>query len=163
MQQIIQRQLKKASMKSHSLLATSVEIEPVIRSIVNSLRKVYYEKSLRFIMHCDKDCSVRIDISDLYELLGNLLENACKWSSSMVIVKGFQRHQFVVIEIEDDGPGFPDNPNQLFKRGIRADQQSEGQGIGLFVSGEIISGAGGSITLGNIPTGGARVQIRLPS
>ncbi|HHL19607.1 MAG TPA: two-component sensor histidine kinase, partial [Thiothrix sp.] len=101
---------------------------------------------------------------DLLELFGNLINNSCRFCEHIVDINARQNGNKVVINIDDDGMGFPDNnPSKLLQRGIRADSLTEGQGIGLAVCTEIIMAAGGSIELLVSPQVGARVCITLPA
>ena len=97
------------------------------------------------------------------EVFGNLLNNACRFCESKIVVTATQDVDFLVVDIDDDGMGFPDNnPSQLLTRGMRADSKTEGQGIGLAVSAEIVKNAGGRISLLMSPYIGARVRLHLP-
>jgi signal transduction histidine kinase len=97
------------------------------------------------------------------ELLGNLLNNACRFCKEIVEVSAHHEGSMLMLDIDDDGVGFPmDNPSKLLQRGIREDSKSDGQGIGLAVSTEIISAIGGKIELLVSPYVGARVRLHLP-
>ena len=99
----------------------------------------------------------------MMELFGNLLNNACRFCRDLVEVSAHHEGNMLVIDIDDDGMGFPsENPSKLLQRGIREDSKSEGQGIGLAVSTEIISAIGGKIELLVSPYVGARVRLFLP-
>jgi two-component system sensor histidine kinase PhoQ len=163
MQQIIQRQLKRASLRSHSLLVPPVKIYPIVQSVLNALKKVYSSKNLDFVTDFDESCQARMNDSDLYELFGNLLDNACKWAQSRVTVNLTCDSRVTKILIQDDGPGFPHDASRLLERGMRADQQHSGQGLGLDMSLSIVTQSGGTLVLENTESGGAGVSIELPS
>jgi signal transduction histidine kinase len=108
------------------------------------------------------DAQLRIDRADLYEVIGNLLDNACKWAQSQVEISVLETDALVEIRIRDDGPGFPAEAARLLERGLRADSLREGQGLGLALVNEIVTAAGGSIEL--VEQGeGACVRLMLPA
>lgn len=163
MQQIISRQLKRAAFRSRPLLAPPIDLNTPLRAVIRSLEKVYSDKSLDYQIVCDEAASVRINQSDLYEALGNLLDNASKWARSRVVVTVASSGGVTVVRISDDGPGFPENAAQLLERGWRADMQQEGQGLGLAMTRQIVSAAGGQLRIdASVKTGGV-VILQLPS
>ncbi|MNC59791.1 Virulence sensor histidine kinase PhoQ [compost metagenome] len=103
------------------------------------------------------------DREDLLELLGNLLDNACKWADSEVrltIEEQAERYQLV---IDDDGPGIPESDRQqVLERGTRLDEQVDGHGLGLGIVRDIVEVWGGQMTLQDSPLGGLQVSIALP-
>lgn len=163
MQQIISRQLKRAAFRSRSLLAPPIDLNTPLQAVVRSLEKVYSDKALDYQVDSDEGSSVRIDPSDLYEVLGNLLDNASKWAHSRVVVKVTSRGADTVIRISDDGPGFPGDAGQLLQRGWRADMQQEGQGLGLAMTSKIVSAAGGQLSIDQSVKSGGVVVLQLPS
>jgi len=107
---------------------------------------------------------IRMDESDLYELLGNLLDNAFKWCDKRVEVSiNVSEPGEVVIVIEDDGQGIAeDMVDQVLRRGTRADTSTPGQGIGLSAAAEIINIYKGVMTIGRSRLQGAAITLRLP-
>lgn len=162
MEQIISRQLKRASRNNNSLLSARISIAPVAEAVLRSLQKVYLEKSLEFESSLDDDCMARIDESDLFEMLGNLLDNACKWAVSQVSVSVQCEDRKAVLVIEDDGPGFPRNWQHLIERGISEDTLQKGQGLGLAMCMEIVQSVGGTLEIVQSSNSGAKIEIRLP-
>jgi two-component system sensor histidine kinase PhoQ len=104
---------------------------------------------------------VRGDERDLMEMLGNLLDNAFKYTSSCVRITA--THDSVVrITIDDDGPGIaPEFRQKVLNRGTRADQVQSGQGIGLSVVAELVALYSGELEIGVSPLGGARIRLTL--
>jgi len=98
------------------------------------------------------------------EVLGNVLDNACKYGRSHVRVSLSSNGGGVLISVEDDGEGIsPALRDLVMRRGLRADQQGhQGQGIGLAVVRDILQSYGGRITLSTSELGGAKVEITLP-
>jgi two-component system sensor histidine kinase PhoQ len=162
MQEIISRQLRRAAGQSRALLAPPVGIREPLDAIIRSLRKVYIDKGLEFRIEMEGDPEVRIDHADLYEILGNLLDNASKWTESLVEIRVTEADAFIEIRIRDDGPGFPAEATRLLERGLRADSRQEGQGLGLALVREIVTAAGGSVEILDSRGKGGCVRLTLP-
>ena len=161
MEQIISRQLKRAALKSRPLLLPPVIVEPVADAVLRSLQKVYRDKKLEFDSEINRTCAARIDETDLFDLLGNLLDNACKWAASRVFMRIACTDGETCIRIEDDGPGFPEDARQLLERGIREDSSRPGQGLGLAFCVEIVRSAGGELEIAPDGMGRSAVLVRL--
>ncbi len=163
MNDIISYQLRRAVVTNHHAMITPHPLRPVLIRLRDSLLKVYHTKNFTLDIKVESDVKVRMDNDDILELFGNLLNNACRFCEKLVEVNVQPDGNFLIVNIDDDGMGFPDNnPSKLLKRGIRADSQTEGQGIGLAVCTEIVEAAGGTIELLVSPQVGARVRVRLP-
>ena len=103
----------------------------------------------------------RIDETDLMEILGNLLDNACKACNQRVKISAFGKP--LQLDIEDDGPGIPhDKREELFQRGTRLDTYKEGHGVGLSIVSELVKSYSGELQVSQSPLGGARFVIRFP-
>jgi two-component system sensor histidine kinase PhoQ len=117
-------------------------------------------------MEIDVDAGIAFhaDEGDLIEILGNVLDNACKWAVSRVRVRAGPSGAELRLSIDDDGPGIPaDKVDAVLDRGVRADASTPGHGIGLAVVREIVVEAyGGEITVSESDLGGAAVEIRMP-
>jgi len=101
---------------------------------------------------------------DLDEMLGNLLDNACKWARSRVLIGASSDGANVVITVDDDGPGLdPSLLNAVLQRGVRADEAAPGSGFGLAIVRDLAELYGGSISLESSPAGGLRARLRLPA
>ena len=110
------------------------------------------------------DCSYPAEQGDLYEILGNLLDNAWKWCRSRIVVT-VQAGDGLSVVVADDGPGIPESQTEaVLDRGIRADQRGDvpGQGIGLAVVREIVGLYGGSLRIARAALGGAEITVHLP-
>ena len=104
------------------------------------------------------DSKVPIEVSDLTELLGNLLDNACKWAKSKVRV----RYAAPYLTIEDDGPGVPDGDlASIAERGRRLDESKQGSGLGLSIVEDIADIYGLQVGYGRSTLGGLKVEIRV--
>ncbi len=104
------------------------------------------------------------EAQDLEEMVGNLLDNACKWAKRRVTVTGQSGGGRVVILIDDDGPGLPaEQREEVFERGRRLDQSVPGSGLGLAIVRDLAEIYGGSVGLEDSPEGGLRVRLELPA
>ena len=108
------------------------------------------------------------DRGDLTELLGNLLDNACKWCRFQVRLSASRdpaagARQRLRLTVEDDGPGVGDaDRDRVLERGVRADEQVPGHGLGLAMVRDTVDLYGGTLTIGRSPLGGLQVTVRLP-
>ncbi len=108
-------------------------------------------------------CYCRWDREDLLELLGNLLDNACKWADAEVRLSVVETAQAYELSVEDDGPGIPqDQRDQVFSRGTRLDEQTDGHGLGLGIVRDIVDTWGGELLLQRKRVGRLEVTIELP-
>jgi signal transduction histidine kinase len=130
--------------------------------LIETLNAIYREKNLMMDVRLADDVHVFADRDDMLELLGNLLDNACKWARRKVrlTVKTVPGPAFVV---EDDGPGAaPENLQRLAERGTRLDEEIDGHGLGLAIAREIVASYGGTLTIERSPDlGGLRVRVEL--
>ncbi len=162
LQEITDYQLKRASAAGRRTLSEPISPAPIVVKTIAALGKVYADKRIRFVTEIPERLRVRADAGDLYELLGNLLDNASKWCKSEVRIAITARERRIRFEIDDDGPGFPDNAGELLKRGMRADSLTPGQGIGLATVADIVALNEGRIELLRSPKGGGRVMVDWP-
>jgi signal transduction histidine kinase len=108
--------------------------------------------------------SVRCQREDLDEILGNLLDNACKWGRSRVVVTAGVDGGRVAITVDDDGPGIDRGQRELvLQRGVRADESAPGSGFGLAIVRDLAELYGGALSLDSSPLGGLRVRLTLPA
>ena len=160
---LVDYQLQRASTEGKSNLLAPVSLGDIITKIIASLEKVYQHKQIQTQYEIDRDTFIHADEGDMYELLGNLLENAYKYCHQQVLVVVRPDRQSIRIRIEDDGPGVPLNARDfIIKRGHRIDTQAEGQGLGLAIASDIISAYQGDIDLETGHLGGASFIIELP-
>ncbi len=137
---------------------------PVIESIAAVMHKVYAEKALKIEIQ-NRNASSPIfngEEHDLQEIVGNILDNACKWAKTRVDISIASYEDGLQIVVEDDGLGInPSNYSKVLKRGFRADELTQGSGLGLAIVDDLVSLYDGSIELGLSSLGGLRVQVRL--
>ncbi|MFK7830777.1 MAG: ATP-binding protein [Congregibacter sp.] len=163
MEEVIGWHLQRAVGGNHRLLQRT-DVMPVVERLRNTLLKVYAARQLTVTLSGESSAQFRGDERDLMELLGNLLDNACKYAAKLVHVEvsGGAEEARLRLCIDDDGDGIsPELRDTLLDRGARADTRREGQGIGLAVVRDIVESQGGTIRLGESPLGGARVEIAM--
>jgi len=166
MDDIIEHQLQRAAVSGRATLARSVPIRPLVERLVRSLDKVYREKQIAVAVDVPDDATFYGDEADLTEVLGNLLENACKYGKGQVKVSVHRPQKSAAghaldICIEDDGPGIdPAKINTVLQRGKRMDETVPGHGIGLSIVEEIVGVYGGKLEIERSELGGALVRVR---
>ncbi|BCL68602.1 ATPase [Vibrio nigripulchritudo] len=144
-------------------LASQTNIAESLSDILFSMELLYKTKQLDLSFRCHSDLYFKGDQHDLEEVLGNIIDNACKWSSNKVFVDVSAFEYEVTIQVDDDGPGISDeNKNSVFKPGQRLDETTEGTGLGLHIVQDVVMLYGGSVSLHDSHLGGARFQIKLP-
>ena len=163
MDRIIGYHLQRAAASGRSTLTTPVELGATVQRIVAALSKVYSGKNFQITVDIDSNLRFRGDEGDLTEMLGNLLDNACKWCREKVSVSASSDGEHLRIRVEDDGPGINDaDAARVFMRGARTDETVPGHGIGLAVVREIVEAYGGSASIGKSALGGTLVELRFP-
>ena len=168
MHRTIDYQLQRAATSGPTPLAPAVDVAAVLRRLEESLIKVYAHKKLSIVAQVDPGIGFHGDEGDLMEILGNLMDNACKWARERVrVVVGPSRAAGtpgLTLRVDDDGPGIPvDMEEAVLRHGVRGDETTPGHGIGLAVVRDIVVEAyGGEISVGTGDMGGAAVTISIP-
>jgi len=143
--------------------ADRAPVRPRVEALVRALSKIYATRAIAFASDVEGDLHVRARREDLDEMLGNVLDNACKWARARVTVTARPHATGVMMTIDDDGPGLaPEKRAAALERGVRLDESAPGSGLGLSIVRELAEHYGGSISLDRSPLGGLRVQITLP-
>jgi two-component system sensor histidine kinase PhoQ len=171
MDEVVAWQLQRA-VGGEGRLLQRVVLAPLLARLCAGLRKVYAARELDLEVDCAPDCCFRGDERDLYEVLGNVLDNACKHAHRRVRVQARGAGAGgLSVSVEDDGPGVPPAMRRVvLERGVRADSRPratgqapvEGQGLGLAVASDIVGSYGGELGIEEAALGGARVIITLP-
>ncbi|MBR9728975.1 sensor histidine kinase [Shewanella intestini] len=163
MDQMVKYQLKRAMLGRQGLASEKTQLAPLIDQIETMLGKIYQHKSVRFSALIPDELLIPLGKDDVMELMGNILENAYRLCISQIIVSVQEHSQYYEIIIEDDGPGIDDAIKQkIVQRGVRADTQSPGQGIGLAVCQEIIDTYNCTMQIETSELLGAKFIINIP-
>lgn len=169
MDKIVEYQLKRAVSSQVSVLHGPVSVSSVMEKLNASLQKVYADKIIQVEWDLEDDVTFYGDESDLFELLGNVMDNACKWCDGKVLYRAMVHsasscvRNGLTLEIHDDGPGIKtESRDEVLKRGARFDQQTPGQGIGLAVVREIIERYDGELEIETSELGGTLIRADIP-
>jgi signal transduction histidine kinase len=138
-------------------------VAPSVEALFRTLARLHGERVLAMEQSVPPGTSVRCSREDLEEMLGNVLDNACKWARSRVRVESVVDERSVTIAVDDDGSGLdPSLATTVLQRGVRADERVPGSGLGLAITREIVELYGGSIQVRrSAALGGLRVELRL--
>ncbi len=133
-------------------------------ALARTMMTLHAERRVNVTVNVSHELFTRVQREDLEEMLGNLVDNACKWARTRVDVSSERVADSVAITVDDDGPGIdPVMRERVLQRGVRADEAAPGSGLGLAIVADLVELYGGSIALDNSPLGGLRVTLRLPS
>ncbi|MDF2178821.1 ATP-binding protein [Aliiglaciecola sp. CAU 1673] len=161
---IIGRQLKRAVAGAGSGWQQAVALSPLLEKLIRAMTKVHGAKHLKIDLTDAQALSLHADETDLMELFGNLLDNACKAAKGRVRVTLSQQQDQSRIEIEDDGPGIPPQERQqILARGKRLDSYESGQGLGMAIVWDLIGAYQGQLDIQDSDLGGARIIVRFYS
>jgi signal transduction histidine kinase len=162
-QRLIRRILQRARLAGEGPVGSHFQPEQDISPLLNMLRSMYHHKALDIESHIEPGIHIAADREDMLELIGNLLDNACKWARHRVRFSIQQDHG-IKISVEDDGLGVSeDQLSRLTQRGQRLDEQTEGHGLGLSISRDIVDSLDGKLQLQRSEQmGGLLVTIQLP-
>ncbi len=163
MDRAVNYQLQRAAASGRTALSPPVRVADVIERIRGTLLKVYADKRLELEVAVEKNLRFKGDEGDLTEILGNLLDNACKWGHGKVRIQGGRNGRRLELTVEDDGPGLPETALNRFRaRGARGDVSVPGQGIGLAIVDELVTEVyGGRLEAVESSLGGAGIKIVL--
>src|SRR6188768_426611 len=166
---IIEHQMKRAAASGGVLLGQApVDVAPIVTELRVALIKVYGSKDLLFEAAVASHAQFIGDRADLTELLGNLLDNACKWAKGRVritanINESLDSRAALALVVEDDGPGIAEHDRaKVLQRGGRADEATPGHGLGLAMVHDTVALYGGSMRIDSSALGGARFELALP-
>ncbi len=173
MREQVQRHLERARLAARvAVIGTVIEVTPAINAVLRTMEKIHRGRGFAMGSRVMDEVKFHGEQQDLEEMLGNLIDNACKWASSRIDVEVFaegktqasERAYFHIV-IDDDGPGLsPDARQDVLKnRGRRLDETKPGSGLGLSIVVDLASLYGGRLELGTSPIGGLRADLVLPA
>lgn len=161
-QQRLARELNRARLAGDALPGAQFDCDAELPGLLGTLGMIHGEGLL-----LERDVPPGLllpwDREDVLELLGNLLDNACKWADCEVRLGIAPSDGGYRLWVDDDGPGIPESQRlQVLERGSRLDEQVDGHGLGLGIVRDIVEAWGGQLALLQSPLGGLRVSIDLP-
>jgi signal transduction histidine kinase len=178
----VARQLERARIAARlTVVGTLTDVPPVVSALARTMEKLYRERDIAIAVELPEHAHFRGEQQDLEEMIGNLVDNGCKWAKSRVAIEVVADHgaggdkgqrgaaslnggSHVRIIVDDDGPGLsPAERDQVALRGQRLDETKPGSGLGLSIVVELASLYNGVLTLGTAPIGGLRAELALPA
>jgi signal transduction histidine kinase len=164
----IAHHLERARLAARLKVVGSVtEVVPVVTALTRTMEKIYQPRGIAIDLRALAQVRFRGERQDLEEMVGNLVDNACKWAQlrvSVEVVPDAAVRPMVRIVVDDDGPGLsPGQRDQVARRGRRLDETKPGSGLGLSIVVELSTLYGGSLSLSTAPIGGLRAELVLPA
>jgi signal transduction histidine kinase len=166
----VARHLERARIAARVAVVGSVtDVVPVVQSLARTMEKTHRDKQLAIDLDLPAEARFRGERQDLEEMVGNLVDNACKWANSRVSIEVLREQpepgrDKLRIVVDDDGPGLtPAEREQVARRGQRLDESKPGSGLGLSIVVELARLYGGALNLGTAPIGGLRAELVLPA
>jgi signal transduction histidine kinase len=134
----------------------------IIRYVIDACARLHGDDRKTFRFDGPKDLVVACDPNDLTEMIGNIVDNAAKWSRQHVLVTLLDLRNAVQVVVEDDGPGIPAEQRQaVFGVGIRLDEEKPGTGLGLAITHDLVTLYGGRLWIESSRYDGAAVNMSL--
>lgn len=163
MQERISRELGRARLAGEALPGAYFVCATELPDLISTLAQIH-GRNLTINWSAADNLRLPWDRQDILELLGNLLDNACKWAQQKVALNITRDNNHFILTIDDDGPGVaPELRTQVLNRGTRIDEQIQGHGLGLGIVRDIVEHCKGELGLHESPLGGLQVVIRLPA
>ncbi|MBD3777257.1 MAG: sensor histidine kinase [Thiotrichales bacterium] len=172
---LIERELGQARTAGSGMVLNAFRFPDDLDDLIHTLQLLYRDKAIRFECHVALQDATPFDREDMFELLGNLLDNAAKWSRAhiRIVVKEavFKQQPGLLIQIEDDGAGVSAaDVLAMQQRGTRLDESQPGHGLGLSIVAQVAAAYGGEVKYGSgerwLPheaaLSGLQVTVRLP-
>lgn len=172
----VARHLERARIAARAtVVGTVTDVGPVVTSLTRTMEKIYHPRGIAIDLSAPEGVRFRGERQDLEEMLGNLVDNACKWAQARVSIEvtsgqadaavATDAAQPVIrIAVDDDGPGLsPAEREKVARRGQRLDETKPGSGLGLSIVLELAALYGGGLALSTAPIGGLRAELVLPA
>ncbi len=152
-------------------IGSATDVEPVLHSLARTLTRINRDRDLKITVDAPTTLRFRGERQDLEEMVGNVMDNACKWAKTRIHVKAQQLppgaedgRSWMMVTVDDDGPGIPAAKRiDALKRGQRLDESKPGSGLGMSIISETASMYGGDIELADSEWRGLRFNLKLPS
>ncbi len=169
----VQRHLERARIAARAtVVGTVTDVAPVVTSLARTMEKIHRDRGIAIDIETPRDTRFRGERQDLEEMVGNLVDNACKWAESRVAIEVLPAADDpagapkVRVVVDDDGPGLTAAQREQIgtvRRGQRLDETKPGSGLGLSIVTDLAALYGGALTLGTAPIGGLRAELVLPA
>jgi len=168
MRQQVDHHLKRARAAGGGAIGTASPVAPALTDLVRAMEKIHADRNVSIETQLAPDLLFRGETQDLSEMVGNLLDNACKWAHGRVVLRSSRLEgsprPMLEIRIEDDGPGVSEEECEtLFERGSRLDETKPGSGLGLAIVRDVATLAGGEVRLERSSLGGVAAVLHLPA
>jgi len=169
----VQHHLERARIAARAtVVGTVTEVAPVVTALARTMEKIHRDRGIAIDVEA-QNTRFRGERQDLEEMIGNLVDNACKWAQSRVAIEVLaaradtpQTVPSLRVVVDDDGPGLTPSERervQVARRGNRLDETKPGSGLGLSIVTDLAALYGGALTLGTAPIGGLRAELVLPA
>jgi signal transduction histidine kinase len=147
-----------------SVASGRIALRQILQDLAFSLNLIHHHRAIKIEIECADQVSFVGDAADLVEMLGSLMDNACKWARARIRVTVASTARDIVVLVDDDGPGIPPESRvTAMMRGGRLDETRPGQGLGLDIASEIAALYRGALHLEDSPMGGLRARLDLPT
>ncbi|NVO14486.1 MAG: sensor histidine kinase [Rhodoplanes sp.] len=168
----VTRHLERARLSARlTVVGTVTEVKPVVTALARTMEKLHHDRGLVIDAEVPETLRFVGERQDLEEMVGNLVDNACKWAEGRVAIEAGpapapdrRANAGLRIVVDDDGPGLSEaEREQVARRGNRLDETKPGSGLGLSIVTELAGLYGGTLTLAAAPIGGLRAELVLPA
>jgi len=144
-------------------LHTRCSVSESVDGLVRTMRQIHADRGVTITSHIDASHVFKGRREDLDEMLGNLLDNACKWARTQVVIASTAAGERLTLTVDDDGPGLDEQARTaVLQRGVRKDLATPGSGLGLAIVNDLADVYGGSIVLDRASSGGLMARLELP-
>jgi signal transduction histidine kinase len=157
--------LARARISGHKgAIGYRTSIKTVIDDLRYAVKRIYADREFSIELCSKGDCKFRGEVQDLEEMLGNLIDNACKWARNRIEIRCAMTGDRLILSVEDDGPGIPEDQFEaVLRRGQKLDPSTPGHGQGLGIIKDIAELYGGHLRFGRSELGGLKAELELPA